>query len=159
MLKINSEYAICLCIQIFSSSGMNLILGRMKRMIVLQTGNRMSMPSTLRTRPAPRDIHTEYCNVLRPARRGSLSCFHHPYAKMPQWNVQNKTWNTSLEGVNCFLTSERSGILAMLTPPLLNCCDTPRESVDLRPVDVDLGFVGFDPLDPSAARSCPPKLL
>lgn len=117
MVKSSSEYASCLCIQMFSSSGINLILGRMKRMIVLQTGSRMSMPSTLRTRPAPRDIHTEYCSVLRPARRGSLSCFHHPYAKMPQWNVQNKTWNTSLEGVNCFLRSERSGILATLTPP------------------------------------------
>lgn len=55
---------------------MNLILGRMNLMIVLQTGNKMSMASTLNTRPAPRENQTEYCNLLRPARRASDACFH-----------------------------------------------------------------------------------
>lgn len=60
----------------FSSSGRNLILGRMNRMMVLQTGSKISIPSTLKTKPAPRDIQTEYWSVLRPARRGSAACFH-----------------------------------------------------------------------------------
>ena len=70
------EYASCRCIQMFSSKGMNLILGRKNLMIVLHTGSKISMPSTLNTKPAPRESHTEYCNVLRPARRASAACFH-----------------------------------------------------------------------------------
>lgn len=34
------------------------------------------MQSTLRTRPAPREIQTENLSVLRPANRGSTACFH-----------------------------------------------------------------------------------
>lgn len=34
------------------------------------------MQSTLRTKPAPREIHTENLSVLRPASLGSTACFH-----------------------------------------------------------------------------------
>lgn len=36
----------------------------------------MSIPSTLRTRPAPLEIHTENFRVLRPARRSSAACLY-----------------------------------------------------------------------------------
>ncbi len=51
-------------------------MGRIHLIIVRQTGSRMHMPSTVRTRPAPREIQTEYCSVFRPASLGSLSCLY-----------------------------------------------------------------------------------
>ena len=44
--------------------------------MVRQTGSNMSMPSKLRTKPAPRDIHTENFSVLRGANLGSDTCLY-----------------------------------------------------------------------------------
>ena len=105
-------------------------------MRVLHTGRRIHMPSNVRTRPAPREIHTEYCRVLRPARRSSAAClylFHrqpellprfvrtrayHPKAKSPQCTPQKMMLKIIFEGVNCFPSVAQKDILAGWYPPL-----------------------------------------
>ena len=67
MVNINIAYATCLWNQIFSSSGRNLILGRMYRSRFRHMGNKISNTSKERTSPAPRDIQTENVSVFSPA--------------------------------------------------------------------------------------------
>jgi len=45
----------------------------MTRRRFLSIGTRIKNPSTARTRPAPREVQTEYLSVLRPARAGFVS--------------------------------------------------------------------------------------
>ena len=59
-----------------SSRGRNLTLGRMTRRIFRHMGMTMTMVSTDKTRPAPREIQTENWRALRGARRASPCCFH-----------------------------------------------------------------------------------
>lgn len=56
------------------------------------------MVSTERTSPAPLDVQTENVSVLRPASRASAACFHHPYAKMPQWKIHHPTKKANFRG-------------------------------------------------------------
>jgi hypothetical protein len=62
--------------QRFSSKGIHRTLGRIHLIIVRQTGRRISIPSKLRTKPAPLEIQTEYISVFRGANRGSDSCLY-----------------------------------------------------------------------------------
>jgi hypothetical protein len=52
-----------------------LIFGLINLRRVLHIGSNIIAPSTDRAKPAPRDSHTEYVNVLRPASLGSSCCF------------------------------------------------------------------------------------
>jgi hypothetical protein len=98
-----------------SSSGRNLILGRMTRRIFRHMGITMTMVSTDKTRPAPREIQTENWRALRGARRISPCCFHlqscqlgdregemnrayHPIANNAQWKPQKTKLKASFRG-------------------------------------------------------------
>jgi len=70
------EYATCLWNHCDSSSGKNLTLGRTYLSTFRHIGSNIIAPSTDRTRPAPRDSHTEYERVLRPANLGSDCCLY-----------------------------------------------------------------------------------
>lgn len=58
------------------------------------------MQSTLRTRPAPREIHTENLSVLRPASLASAACFHLYQSVMNHEFVHDYSLNLPTIGKN-----------------------------------------------------------
>lgn len=69
-------YATCLWNHIDSSNGSQRIFGRTSLSRVRHIGRTINVVSTLSTRPAPREIHTENLNRLSGANRASEACFH-----------------------------------------------------------------------------------
>src|SRR5436190_4232809 len=76
MVKNSMAYATCRWNHCDSSNGSHLNFGLTHLKRVLHIGSKMRVASTVRTKPAPRDIHTEKASLLRGASRESAACFH-----------------------------------------------------------------------------------